>query len=278
MKDFSPLDFTSATIGFPARVCIITRADGTIIRIAESDIALTVSGDLYQVVPGIRISAVKHTVNGEMPSCQIIAVTESSGTISTEDLDIGLFDGATVQIYIVDRLDLSAKGLLFTGSIATITYNVENQVTLDVKGPAVAARILMTQKRTPMCRTDLFSSLCTVNPASWQVTGTIATVVNAFNFTVSGLSIATPADGYFNQGVALSENGTAFDIANWLQSSLSITAYLPCYRLISVGEGITLYPGCDKTLSATGCARYSNQLNFQGEPHFAGTAAAAQQV
>jgi hypothetical protein len=31
-------------------------------------------------------------------------------------------------------------------------------------------------------------------------------------------------------------------------------------------------------LGATGCAKFSNQLNFQGEPHFLGTAAAAQQV
>jgi uncharacterized phage protein (TIGR02218 family) len=278
MKDFSPLAITSAAVGFPARLCIITRTDGTIYRIAESDIAITVSGDTFQVIPGIQISAVKHTSNGEMPSCQIVAVHSNSSVIPTSDLDIGLFDGAAVQLYVVDRLNLTRKGLLFTGSISNISYDVENQVVFDVKGPAVSAKKLMTQKCGPMCRTDLYSVLCGINPASWVVTGTIATIVNAFNFTVSGLSISPPADGYFNNGVAVMSGGTSFEIANWVQSTSTITAYLPCNRILTVAAGLTLYPGCDKTLGANGCPKFSNQLDFQGEPHFLGTAAAAQQV
>jgi uncharacterized phage protein (TIGR02218 family) len=278
MKNFSPLGITRATVGFPARLCVITRTDGTVYRIAESDTAITVSGDTFQVVPGIQISAVKHTSNGEMPSCQIVAVHGSNATINSQDLDVGLFDGATVQLYVVDRLNLSRKGLLFSGSIANISYTTENQVSFDVKGPAVSAKILMTQKRSPMCRTDLFSVLCGINPASWAATGTIATIVNAFNFTVSGLSIAPPADGYFNQGVAVTSAGTAFELSNWVQSTATITAYLPCNRILTVGGSLTLYPGCDKTLGANGCPKFSNQLNFQGEPHFLGAAAAAQQV
>jgi hypothetical protein len=89
-----------------------------------------VSGDTFQVVPGLQISAVKHTVNGEMPSCQIVAVHGNGATINSADLDIGLFDGADVQLYVVDRRNLTRKGLLFSGSIATISYDVENQVTL----------------------------------------------------------------------------------------------------------------------------------------------------
>ena len=278
MKDFSPLAITSAAVGFPARLCVITRTDGIIYRIAESDTTITVSGDTFAVVPGIQISAVKHTANGEMPSCQIVAVHGSSATINSADLDIGLFDGATVQLYIVDRLNLTRKGLLFTGSIATISYDVENQVVFDVKGPAVGAKVLMTQKRSPMCRTDLYSTLCGVNPAAYIVTGTIASIINAFNFTVSGLSISPPADGYFNGGVAVTASGKSFEIGNWVQSTSTITAYLPCNRILTVSAGLTLYPGCDKTMGVNGCPKFANQLNFQGEPHFLGSAAAAQQV
>ncbi len=275
MKDFSPLDITAAAIGFPARLCVITRADGRIYRIAESDISVTVSGDVFAVVPGINISAVKHTGNGEMPSCQIVAVHGPSATFNTADLDIGLFDGATVQLYTVDRLNLSAKGLLFTGSIGNIAYDVENQVVFDVKGPAVSAKILMTQKRSPMCRTDLFSSLCRLNAASYTVAATVVTIPTAFSFTVSGLA---QADGYFNQGMGVTTAGTTFEISNWVNSTQTITTYLPCNRVLAVGLGMTLYPGCDKTMAATGCGKFSNYINFQGEPHFLGTAAAAQQV
>jgi len=277
MKDFSPLAITNAAIGFPARIGIITRTDGTVYRFAETDEAITVDGSTFDVVPGLQISAVKHTSNGEMPSCQIVAVHGSGATFDSRQLDAGLFDGATVQLYIVDRSNLSHKGLLFTGSIANISYNVENLATFDVKGPAVNAKIVMTQKRSPMCRTDLYSTLCGVDPASYAVSATVGAIVDAFNFTVGGSLAQT--DGYFNQGVAVTGSGVAFQIANWVQSTQTITAYLPCHRIIESGNSLTLYPGCDKTLSATsGCGRYANALNHQAEPHFLGTAAAAQQV
>lgn len=276
MKDFSPLAITDAVVGFPARVAVITRPDGTIDRIAESDEDIVVDGETFYVVPGLSISAVKHTANGEMPSCQITAVHVTSGIFKTNELDIGLYDGAAVQIYIVDRMDLSRKGLLFTGVIGQITYSIENQAVMDVKGAGTSARILITQKRSPMCRTDLYSRLCGVDPTAYDVATTVATIPTAFTFTVTG-SLAQ-ADGYFNQGVVVSSTGKKLVISNWVQSTQTITTYLPCDRLFSVGDSLTLYPGCDKTLGATGCAKFNNQLNFQGEPHFLGTAAAAQQV
>lgn len=275
MKDFSPLAISNAAVGFPARICKITRrTDGAILRIAESDQAITVEGETYQVIPGINISAVTHTNNGEMPSCQIVCVHQNGGIINTNDVDIGLFDGADVQIYIVDRLNLSRKGLLFTGSIATVTYNVENLITFDVKGPVVNAKILMTMKRSPMCRTDLFSVLCGLDASAYDVTATVVSILDAFNFTVSG---PTQADGWFNQGTIVNADGVAFEIANWSLSSMKVTTYLPSQRLIASGMPLTLYPGCDKTLAMCS-GRYNNALNFIGEPHFLGTAAAAQQV
>jgi uncharacterized phage protein (TIGR02218 family) len=275
VKDFSPLAISSAVIGFPARLCVITRTDGTVYRIAESDEPITVSGDTFSPVNGLQISAVKHTNNGEMPSCQINAVhSTTNATFNSADLDIGLFDGATVQLYSVDRNNLTRKGLLFTGAMAQISYDTNNRVVIDVKGPAVGARILMTQKRTPMCRTDLFSPLCQLVASSYDVAATVASVVNAFTFTVSGLA---QADGYFNQGVAITDNGVSFIIANWVNSTQTITAYLPCDRYLTVGLGLTLYPGCDKTDGAGGCGKFSNWINFQGENHYSGPAAASQQ-
>ncbi|MET0720451.1 MAG: DUF2163 domain-containing protein [Tardiphaga sp.] len=277
MKNFAPLAITSAAVGFPARLCVITRRDGAIFRIAESDESITVAGNTYVVVHGLQISAVKHTANGEMPSCQIIAVHSSASTFDTAVIDAGLFDAAAVQISLVDRLNLAGTpGLLFTGAIANISYDVENRVVFDVKGAAAFARILMTQKRSPMCRTDLFSPLCGVDKDDYDVATTVAAIVNAFSFTVTGA--LAQASGYFNQGVAVAASGTAFEIANWNQSTQTITTYLPCNRILTAGTNLTIYPGCDKTLGANGCAKFSNQLNFQGEPHFTGTAAAAQQV
>jgi hypothetical protein len=63
-----------------------------------------------------------------------------------------------------------------------------------------------------------------------------------------------------------------------VQATQTVTTYLPSWQLLTVGNALTLYPGCDKTMTATGCIKFNNQINFQGEPHFLGTAASAQQV
>jgi uncharacterized phage protein (TIGR02218 family) len=280
MKDLSPLALTSAVVGFPARIIEITRTDGTI-RIAESDEPLVVDGDTYSVVPGFQVSAIKHTNNGETPSCQFVAVHGSSGVFDTQDLDAGLFDGAAVQIYQVDRLNLSRKGLLFTGSISDIQWDpVDRGVVFDVRGPSSSAKVIMTRKRSPMCQTHLFSVLCGLDADDFDVATTVSAVVDAFSFTVTG-SLSND-DGYFNQGVCVTENGVAIEIAKWVESTQTITTYLPSDRFLAAGTALTLYPGCNKVLEDDsadgGCAKFSNQLNFQGEPHFLGTAAAAQQV
>jgi uncharacterized phage protein (TIGR02218 family) len=209
-----------------------------------------------------------------MPSAQIVAVHDRGTVFDSNDIDVGLFDAAAVQIYIVDRMNLATPKLLFTGSIGNITYNVENQLTLDIQGAAAFGKILMTQKRSPTCRTDLYSQLCGVNPDTYRIVTTIGAVLDNYNFTVGALS---HPDGWFTQGVLLLDSGTSLKIANWMQASHTITTYLPSARLVRPGQGVTLWPGCDKTLAMCS-GRYSNALDFQGEPHFTGTAAAAQQV
>jgi uncharacterized phage protein (TIGR02218 family) len=276
VKDFSPLSITEAAVGFPARVGVVTRRDGTVYRFAESDEAVTIDGDVFSVVPGLQISAIKHTSNGETPSCQFKAVHSLAGLFSTSDLDVGLFDGASVQIYNVDRMNQTRKGLWFTGSIGTIKYSTENEVVFDVMGPSKSAKILVTETRSPMCRVDLFSTRCGVDKTLYDVATTVSTIPTSFTITVTG-SLAQ-ASGYFNQGVLVASSGVSLVISNWVQSTQTISTYQPCDRILSVGLGLTLYPGCDKTLGASGCGRYSNAENFQGEPHFLGTAAAAQQV
>ncbi len=285
MKDFSPLAITSAVVGFPADIGVITRTDGTVFRFAQSDIAIVMadgSGDTFAVIPGLAVSAVKHTSNGETPSCQIVAVHGDGYTFDSADIDIGLFDGATVQLYKVDRLNLTRKGLFFTGAISNITVDpIGHLVTFDVKS-GNPAKILMTAKRQPMCRVDLFSTLCQVNKVSYAVSTTVATIVNAFSFTVTG-SLAQ-ADGYFNGGVCVTASGVAFVMGNWVQSTQKISTYSAVNRLLTVGLGLTIYPGCDKTDTITGCGKFTvadpngNYINFQGDNHYTGPAVAAQQV
>src|SRR5258708_38459335 len=100
MKDFSPVNIVAAAVGFPARVCTITRMDGAVFRFAESDEPVIVGSETFAVVPGLQIAAVKHTNNGEMPSTQIVAVHSNQSVFETSVIDVGLFDAAKVELFV----------------------------------------------------------------------------------------------------------------------------------------------------------------------------------
>ena len=269
MRDYN-IALTGTTL-FLARVVRITRLDGVILRVAEAEQSITVSSETFLPLPGASISGVKHLYNGGVGSMEINFAHLQGGTLDTAELNNGFWDGATVQMYLVDRLDLVTPlgDPIFTGLIDTVTIDlIGTSGSFDIRGLAVEAEAFI-QTYQPMCRTDLFSVLCGLNAADWDQAGTVGAIIDRFNFTVAGLG-SPPADGWFNQGTFTTASGFKGVIANWMQGSLKITMYQPqCIARLTAGEGITLYPGCDKT--GTTCrTKFGNKLNFQGEDHFLG--------
>lgn len=260
----------SNVVQFPARLVTITRLDGAVLRIAEADETITVSAQAYVPLPGSQISGVKHILNGDMPSMEITFAHSDGGTLDSGELNNGFWDGATVQVYVVDRSSISSLGdPLFTGVIDTVTIDpIDAAGSFDIRGVAAQAEAFI-QTFAPMCRTDLFSPLCQLNEADFDHAGTVGTIVDRFTFTVAGLG-APPADGWFNQGTFVTESGFKAVVANWVQSTNTITTYLPiCVARLVVGEDITLYPGCDKR-AQTCREKFNNRINHQGEAHFLG--------
>jgi len=255
---------------FLARVVKITRLDGAVLRIAEAEEAITASSQTFLPLHGCEVSAVKHIYDGGVGSMEIRFAHSQGGTLDTFQLNTGFWDGATVQVFVVDRSSVTTLGdPLFTGLIDTVSIDpIGSSGAFDIRGITVAAEAFV-QTFQPMCRTDLFSVLCSLNETAWDHAGTVGTILDRFNFTVAGLA-SPPADGWFNQGTFVSSTGFKAVIANWVQTSLKMTTYQPvCISRLAEGQGLTLYPGCDKT--GTTCrTKFNNKLNFQGEDHFLG--------
>lgn len=255
---------------FWARVARLTRQDGIVLRVAEAERALTVGGETFTPLPGCSIGAVKHIINGEMPSTQIDFAHKLGGVIDTRELARGFWDAATVQIYIIDRRNITTLGdVHFTGSIQPVTIDLAGKTgSFDCRGLAVQNETII-QKYQPMCRTDLFSVLCGLDKTALAKTCTVATITDLFNITVTMAS--PPADGDFQNGTGISDEGFKFQIAD---DTISSNGKLKFYQAITdvrftVGQTLTLYPGCKKT--PTWCrTRFNNKLDFQGEDHFLG--------
>jgi len=268
MRDYG-ITLTSTTL-FLARVVVLTRLDDVVLRIAEAEEPITASAQTFLPLSGSEISAVKHIINGDVGSMEIRFAHSEGGILDTAELNNGFWDGAAVQMYLVDRASATTLGdPMFTGVIDSVSISVvRSSGAFDIRGLTARAEAFI-QTFQPMCRTDLFSVLCGLNPADWDHLGTVGTIIDRFNFTVAGLA-SPPADGWFNQGTFQVASGFKGTIANWTQGSLKITMYQPhCISRLTAGEDITLYPGCDKT--GTTCrTKFNNKINFQGEDHFLG--------
>lgn len=157
-----PLTLTNRVLK-PARLCTITRRDGPVVRFAEAQNSVTISGDTWVPHAGIVFSAIKHSANGDPGSMSIQGAASIGGTIALEDIDNGKYDDALVQVYMANRDDLSAKGLLFTGNVGPIAFSpITGKFSFDCRGLAVKAAAPFGQVFAPSCRTDLGSFLCKV--------------------------------------------------------------------------------------------------------------------
>jgi hypothetical protein len=177
---------------FLARLVKITRLDGVVLRIAEAETSITVAGDTFTPLPGCTISAVRHIINGEMPSMEIKFAHSVGGVIDTEDLNSGAWDGAVVVAYLIDRNSLSTLGdALFTGTIQPLTIDpIGGAGSFDIRGLAAQAESII-QTYQPMCRTDLFSPLCQLVKTDFDQTGTVGTIIDRFNVTIAGLAVTS---------------------------------------------------------------------------------------
>lgn len=116
------------------------------------------------------------------------------------------------------------------------------------------------------CPYALYGSKCAVNRDLWKE--------NHVLISMSGLqlqfnSIVGKPDNYFAGGYLTWVNELNQNVEKrMIRSSSGTTVTISAIPLgLSQAQVATLYPGCDHTLGAGGCARFSNTDNFGGTPY-----------
>ena len=136
-----PLTLTDRVVK-PARLVVITRRDGTVMRIAEAQTAITVDGNVYTPLAGCRDqrgqahARRRRAVDGDRRRRTTTPAPRRSRPPTSTS---GCYDAAEVQLYIVNRANPTTLGLLFTGTIQPVSYDISGRVSFDVRGPAVGA-------------------------------------------------------------------------------------------------------------------------------------------
>jgi uncharacterized phage protein (TIGR02218 family) len=102
----------------------------------------------------------------------------------------------------------------------------------------------------------------------------LAPTFSALTVQVVGQGAAlTGANDHYNFGqltwLTGGNAGSSIEVKRWNATSRQVVLFLPMPFDLAVGDTFTILPGCDKTIGTCN-TKFSNVLNFRGEPHVPG--------
>jgi uncharacterized phage protein (TIGR02218 family) len=243
----------------------VTRRDGVTLGFTGHDRDVWLDGVLHRAAPGMLPSAVRRTADLSADSVEVQG-TLTHDAISAADLSAGLFDGAQVQLGIVDW-ETGDLATLYRGEIGAIS-----EVAAGFSAELLSAKAQLdadpVPRTSPTCRAQFCGPGCTLSTARFTHELRVSTI----DLTANAVSFAGgPAADDIRDGSLRWVDGTQAGQSNAVVEVDG--AMLVLERAldpgIAVGDLARVREGCDHTI-ATCAGRFANSVNFQGEPFVPG--------
>lgn len=241
---------------------LITRRDGAVMGFTDNDVDLTINGRTYYRITGYNPTAIQSSSDMSIDNLEVQGMF-NAGYITEIDLDTGVYDGALVDVYMVNRFDTSAGMLqLRSGYIGQGNYE-NNSFKVEVRGLHQKHSQQILENISSVCRANFGDSRCQINVTPWTFTGTVQSVPNTVQVTTS----LTNNAGLFNTGILTwttgANAGRKIKVMTFGEPAGVLTFVYPPDFPMAVGDTFSVVAGCDGQKST--CLGYGNYLNFQGE-------------
>jgi len=252
-----------------------TLRSGLVLCYTNADVTFSYNGNTYLgnsiLVDGLKYKA---AVGLEVDQQQVSVAARSSDTITSgapflQALRDGSFDFCQIErdrIFFSDRIGGTAIGsvLLFKGQLGTIDELGRTSAKLTVNSLLVLLDIDMPRNvYQPTCLHTLYDSGCALVKNAFGTNGGVGAGSTASTINWPGAS-ATFQQGSitFTSGVNASVTGTIGSVV----AGTSMTLLYPLESMPAVGDGFTVYYGCDHT-PGTCQSKFNNLANFRGFPY-----------
>jgi len=245
----------------------ITRTDAQVFGMTDLDIDLNVGGVDYVSASGYTPTNYQTDNSLGIGNADITGIFDASG-IDKSDADAGLFDNAQIDIWIYDYVAATVLRQLAKGWWGEVKIYRSRYV---AEFRSISQTLKNTVGRTFTATCDArFADLnganrCTLDPASFTVTGALTAVSGNSSFTDTS---RTEADNLYKYGVITWTSGNNTGRSMEVKSNTTlgaITLYQPMPFTVQVGDEYSMLQGCDKTQTVCDTA-FSNIDNFRGFP------------
>ena len=247
----------------------VVRADGVTLGFTDHDEALRFEGDDFEALAGADRSSVEARTGLAADSVAINGAL-SSDAITEDDIAAGRYDGARVELWLVDWTNTDLRLLQFAGDIGEISRGELGYVA-EVVGLAERLNRPVGRSYLRTCDASLGDTRCRVNisNSAYSTNGSVTSVHNRGQFNASGLSGF--AKDWFTRGLLTWTNGPDANLSVRIKDHNDdrLTLWLPPHHPIEPGCAFTLVAGCDKRFK-TCRKKFSNAINFQGFPDMPG--------
>jgi uncharacterized phage protein (TIGR02218 family) len=245
----------------------ITRADAQVFGFTSHQRDVVISGTTYLAGPGLDVSSLAMSAGFGVDNAELTILADDT-TFTVESLLSGRWDGAAFEVFRFNWADLTqGRDVIMRGNLGNVTPRAGAFV-VELRGLQQYLQQPVGAPSTKTCRARLGDALCTKNLAAFTHTGTVTAVTSAQVFEDSS---RTEADDYFGEGILTwltgDNAGLSVKVKTYSSATDTFTLLLPMVLPIQVGDTYSAVAGCRKRLQEDCRDKFSNVLNFQGEPH-----------
>ncbi|MFP7570833.1 DUF2163 domain-containing protein [Marivita sp. S2033] len=253
-----------------ARCWEVQRKDGTRFGFTDHDLDLEFDGLVFRAETGMSAAALQQGTGLAVDNSEAVGAL-SDGAVTEADIAAGRFDGARVTAWLVNWSDVTARKVLFRGSLGEITRS-GGAFSAELRGLTEWLNRPVGRVFQAPCSAVLGGTGCGVDLSRAGMWGEgVISEVRDTGAIVLELEAEFEPD-WFQRGRLNVLDGEAHGLWGAIKrdTSLNATARLielwePLRARLGVGDRAKLIVGCDKRFE-TCRAKFDNLVNFQGFP------------
>lgn len=251
------------------RCWALVRRDGLALGFTDHDRDLSFDGIQFRARTGVEAADASAELGFAVSGGDISGALTSDG-LGEDDLAKGLFDDATVRVWIVNWQDVAQRVLLEASVIGEVRRS-DTSFVAELRGMAKGFDEERGRIYSSLCSADLGDARC-----GYAVTPTLASITTTdgrIGFTCPALAAFT--EGTFTGGRVTFTSGASLGFTSEVRQhssaggQVTILLWQAAPKTLQPGDTFSLTPGCDKRF-ATCETRFGNGLNFRGFPHMPG--------